>query len=131
MKNVITLVVGDWSHDGHEKTDKYVIKTNLTKDEVQKAFKKAVKLTGFDFTCFDDYGENRISKKDVILLGQHGIDKDDCFEGGDFDLDDEFSLYPELYVNLWLKFTKLGNPNFEWSMVEGEDVQIGGYGLYG
>lgn len=41
--HTIILVVGDWSYDGHNQIDKFVIESNLSSQEIESAYKKGVK----------------------------------------------------------------------------------------
>lgn len=43
------VVLGDWSQDGHGKSEKVLIKSNLPVGDTQKAYKKSVEDTGFHF----------------------------------------------------------------------------------
>ena len=42
LKNHVTLVLGDWSHDGHGWTQNVYITSNLTRQEIEIAYAKGV-----------------------------------------------------------------------------------------
>lgn len=53
--NKMYLVLGDWSNDGHGKSDKVLLESDRTVKEVQEAYKASCKLTGVSFNHNDDY----------------------------------------------------------------------------
>jgi hypothetical protein len=54
--NNITVTMGDWSSDGHGKTESVVISTNLTSEEIEAGYKAGTKIIGKSF--IDKYCEN-------------------------------------------------------------------------
>lgn len=125
MKNTINLVVGDWSDVGHGKTEAVTIESNLTTEELKKAYKKATKLLGFDLVehCCEDYEDNKLSENVISKLESCGIDTTLLLEGDD---QISYETWPELYCQV----CKLGNPTFEWIFVANDAINIGGYGLF-
>lgn len=142
LKYNLQLVLGDWSHDGHNQTDFILLNTNLSKDEIKDAYALAIKKLGFDFTqeVCSEYEDNLLYEKHLDLLLLQG------FKIGDLGLLDEYSkkeavkffnkkiktlkLYTEEYLNIYLFIIKLGNPNFKYKIIEDSWIDIGGYGLY-
>ncbi len=57
MENRFILLIGDWSGDGHEQSDKYVYSSNKTVFELQEAYKQSCYLTDLQFNC-----NNRFTK---------------------------------------------------------------------
>jgi len=54
------LILGDWSDDGHGKTETFIVESNKPVDEAREAYFEAVKKTGIDFgeqVC-RDYEDN-------------------------------------------------------------------------
>lgn len=49
LKNQMVICVGDDSGDGHCLSRDFSVRLNLTADEVQDVYKKAVKKTKFNF----------------------------------------------------------------------------------
>lgn len=133
---IISLVMGDWSGDGHSKTDTVVIKSNLTVPEITKAYKKASKKLGFDLIkeVAADYQDNNLSKDNMQALIKNGFsgeleddeEEDNGGKGGYF-------LWTDSFLDIYLFIVKLGDPNFEYAILQGElnpSINIGGYGLY-
>jgi hypothetical protein len=136
-ENVISLVVGDWSHDGHSQTDTVVISCNLTRPELEKAYKKGVKVTGIDLHehC-EEYEDpyisveiyKRLSEVDPDLIGAGEL-RDPNSEP---DEDDSFWINSEEYATLWMLIAQAGNPALKWSVTPDNSarINIGGYGLF-
>lgn len=125
-KNTITLTVGDWSDDGHGKTDTFLIKTKHNTKELNDAFKEGTRKIGFDLLkeC-DEYEKNELSEKAESCLKKAGYYGNNAPEEG--------GAYPEEYIEIYLFICKLGDPDFKYKLIkpeEGNYVNIGGYGLY-
>lgn len=142
----ISLVVGDWSHDGHEKTDTIVIKSSLTLKQLQSAYKKGTEKVGFDFmkTVATDYEESNIDRNKLKVLRDLGCEtavweedyknslseKDKEIYAGDDDK--AVSISSEEYAEFVLFICTLGNKDLEYEFVEDKTSRwnIGGYGLF-
>lgn len=132
----ITLVVGDWSGDGHDKSDTYIIESNLDLEQLSAAYKAGVQLLGTDLVedICSDYEDNsfpvEVFNKLQALLGPHKVqlDLDEDYP----EAEEEFRVYDsELWVDLILGVCKLGNPSLEWSLIDPDaSWHIGGYGLF-
>lgn len=130
MEHTCQFVVGDDSEDGHGKIKTFLFKTNLNVTEIHQAYRDAVQMVGFDFTsnvaC--DYQDNNILMEDFELLKSKGIDVD----LSDYMMKGDTSIYlsPENYLKFYLKYCKLGNPEFEYEEINTKNkIDIGGYGL--
>jgi hypothetical protein len=127
----IKLVIGDWSCDGHEKSDDYYIESNLSKKEIEKAYKKGTKLLGFDFSeeiaeCYEDSTLPKDKWEKFKELGYTG-----GFDSEDQADENGVNIWLEEFLDLYLFIIQLGNPDFKYELVEEEDtIHIGGYGLY-
>jgi hypothetical protein len=53
--NKIDIVLGDWSDDGHGKSDKVTILINKTPSEMKQAYKASCKALGISFNHNDDF----------------------------------------------------------------------------
>jgi hypothetical protein len=131
----ITLIAGDWSHDGHNATQTYNISSNLTQKEIEKAYKKGVKKIGVNLTedVCADYEMRHIQKEDwdkFITSGfVHGWNKKQLNS-----YTDEFGieLACEEFLKLYLHTVYCGNNNFEYTILkDNSSIHIGGYGLLG
>lgn len=117
--NKFKIVIGDWSNDGHGRTDDYIISTNLSSKEIDAAYKKAVKFIGIDMVeelCRDYNGD--ITKEQIEIFAAHGIEIEEYMDR-------------DTFLWLWGEYIKLGNSDFEYKMAEDvESIEIGGYGLF-
>lgn len=154
--NLMRLVIGDWSDDGHGKSDEVLVNVNVSVEEVQNAYKSACRLTGISFNHNNDFtGRKRnwedqkkyhiatgyasglwnISDECKKVLTEYGIDYESIIEK-DGDL-------TEIFTELWFSFVELALPELKWSFQKEENkipvingywnknlnVQFG-YGLY-
>ncbi len=130
---IVNLIVGDWSRDGHEKTDRFTVESNLSKAEIAKAYKAGAKLIGFDITEYcKEFEDNTIPIEKLRLLCPFGLiwEDLDSYSLEEGEMDGLYRAMPGEYVNFYLLIVKAGNPTFEYSYTKGPDIKIGGYGLY-
>lgn len=131
----VTLTIGDWSDDGHGKTERFVINTNLTVDQIQQAYKAGSKKLGFNFVdeCCHDYEDNILNKNIVDKLMANGLD--------DHLKKEQYTLYLEneeahsntkLHSIIYCFIVSLGNPKFTYEFLEQKvsNINIDGYGLF-
>jgi len=130
----ITLTVGDDSGDGHDKQEHYTFESNLSKEEVVKAFKKGTKIVGFDLTeLCADYEDSEFPEEERNKFLEHvKLTEMDMPNGSHFEegnpIDD--CMDTELYAGAYLAIAKLGNPKLETKFIESDSIAIGGYGLF-
>ena len=141
-KNTINLVLGDWSDDGHGKTETIVISTNLSKEEIEKGYKAGTKKVKKDFikNYCSEYESNSMPFKDAKLFEKHGISFVGCetYEGEDYDPHYPYDPDAENFIifdcsqfaSIYLQIVKLGNPEFTYEIVTNSDIKIDGYGLF-
>lgn len=127
----IRLVVGDWSGDGHEKTQTIYIESNLSTDQLTKAYKNGCKVIGFKLIDYiaDDYLDDAIGEDEINKLQTTGFDISKIKTEPDFN-GRTASLYVQNYVDIYLHIVKLGNPKFKFEIVNPPYLNIGGYGLF-
>lgn len=142
----VTLVLGDWSDDGHGKTDIVIINSNLDAKELMTAYKKASKKLKFNFIndVATEYEDSLLPREGLQTLIDNGLDLKTVFDT-DYDLkeaqkvlegkeseEDGVSLWTDSYTAIFLFIVKLGNPEFEFRFTDSEESQIniGGYGLF-
>lgn len=130
----ITLIVGDDSQDGHEKTKDFTISSSLTAKELEKAYRSGLKKTGIehDKMC-SEADEREISKEDykkfLALDPELGNYKN--FYSELEDKHDFWMVTPQEFSHMYMIIAKAGNPNLNWSLEEtSESIAIGGYGLF-
>jgi hypothetical protein len=134
-KHNITLLLGDWGGDGHEKTCEFNYVFNKSKDEIFDAYKKGAEKVGFDFinTVAVDYEDSYIEDAIYEKLKKVGAMEEltwedyaeQCRKTGDkmrIDRDD--------YVKIFLFIVTLGDPFIEYTEVKREIMDIGGYGFF-
>lgn len=132
----INLVIGDWSRDGHEKTENVIIKSNLSLVDLQKAYKVGTKEIGFDFikSVAARYEERELKREYLDKLTEFGYKG--SFEYYDYneESDEEGPNIDEFeYVDILMFICKLGDSSFDYQMIESPEYprwNIGGYGLF-
>ena len=130
LSNTISIVVGDWSDDGHGKTAHYQIQSNLSHKEISKAYKKGSKKLGFDFseTVASSYDDSEIPAEELVKLREAGWTGEfyDVAEPGEPQY-----LEADTFMEIWLFIAKLGNPLMEYEIPAVDStLNIGGYGLF-
>jgi hypothetical protein len=132
LNNTISLVLGDWSSDGHGKTDTITLKSNLSRTEVVAAYEAGTKTLGFDFIekVADEYEDGSLRNPELEILLSHGLNLKDVGIEDEVDEDEGVSLWVETYANIYLFIVKLGNKDFEYEFCGSDSIQIGGYGLF-
>lgn len=137
MKHIITLIIGDHGVDGHGRSDRINIRSNLDKNEMDKAYKAGTKKVGFNLRddVAHDYEDGQIDNRKWAKLKKLGYDTDnsDAAEDEKLDEEDTISLWPESFADIYLFIVKLGNDKFEYENLDREqnpEIYIGGYGLF-
>jgi hypothetical protein len=142
--NMVNLVLGDWSHDGHSMTETVTISCNLDKKALESAYKKGTKKLGVDVDedVASDYEDSTISFENWQKFAAAGMTLEQLFDDNDYDVkesteavdnEEAFNIYHSAFVKLWLFTAKQGNPEFEYTIEEDNspNINIGGYGLFG
>lgn len=154
-KNKIYIVLGDWSNDGHSRSEKYLIKMNKTKKEMQDAYKASCKTLGISFNHNDDftgvqrsYSERKkyqicaeyedctISKETLEILIAAGAPLADIFDEDALKwamLDSDAEEYESLFVNedtfvsLLMWFISYSLEGFKWETTNDTVEVFNGY----
>lgn len=141
LSHATSLVVGDWSGDGHDKTSMTVIRSNLDSKQIMKAYKKASKKLGFSLIddVAADYEDRTLSRDQLQALVDNGMKLDvlgyeydikeatECLEDKD---SEGIGIYSEAYRDIFLAIVKMGDESFQWEVSHGDSLNIGGYGLF-
>lgn len=142
---LVNLVLGDWSGDGHEKTDSVTYKVNLSETELKASFetglsildnnKDGVKRRGYSLPICEDYEDSRLPADFLVKLKACGLDPIDYIDewsAEDYlqDPDSGASVDRNQFAKLWLDVAKLGNAILEYEEVQMPHINIGGYGLF-
>lgn len=143
LEHFITLCVGDWSGDGHEKTVETVIKSNLNSEELQAAYDSGVGIIGFDLKDFytDSYDTPSLTPECVDSLVKHKYplifdkyeENPDTYTKRIWDSSNRYyieEIYVNEYICLYLFIALLGNSDSRFEYLKTEGVDIGGYGLF-
>jgi len=113
------IIIGDWSGDGHGKSDYFVFRSNYDVKDIQQAYKDSCKLTGVQFNDNEnnytgkdlyrqedrmicvEYEEYHISEFAVDVLKKYNIDTK------------KFDEYVKVddFADLIMDFIKLSLPN--------------------
>ena len=138
--NRITVEIGDWSNDGHNRSDCFVVESTLTQSELMTAYRTGVSIIGVDLIndVAKDYEDSLLSKEHEELLRKagYGFDKDPkgnlYFER--YDDEDEstsYSLGVQEYLDIFLFMCRLGEPHQVIQLIKtSHSLHIGGYGLF-
>ena len=125
------LVLGDWSGDGHGKSEKVLVESNKTVKEIQKAYKASCKLTGVSFNHNEDFTERKrdyIEKQNYHIATEYeqgwevsdeakqalrdaGYDVDKHFAFGIDEDEDQIEDNDVIFLHLWTEFVKLSLPD--------------------
>lgn len=160
LKKLVKLTLGDWSDDGHGKTDTIIYLSNKSVEEIRKAYKASCKKTkirldhetaiGINAADFEtaqkhsvasEYEDGDLTKFHIDTLTPFGFSVDKVFKGLEYEIDDDGStyLYPDTMAALFVWFVKLSLPDWAPEEIEIEPINgywnkqlnIGiGYGLY-
>lgn len=144
----VILELGDWSNDGHGRTEKIIMTSNYPVENVCDAYLKAVKQSGVavhahsntrkSFNCLcEEYERNQFSWDEASGLEKIGITKKKL-HGIITQFENKlFSPSTEEFANLFMEMAKTQLPLLKWSHVEDktETVQdyitgFFGYGLF-
>jgi hypothetical protein len=131
----IKLIVGDWSDDGHGKSDEIPLLIKVDNcDNVKKALVEAEKILfeqyNIDLTLwFAEYEDNKLRKYEVEKLIRLGIefDKQNIDENGELVVYDANEFY-----EIWKQLIVKANPNISIEKIKlGAFVsKCSGYGIY-
>lgn len=125
------ITIGDYSRDGHNKFDDFIVCCTHPKTETEKAYKKAVKASKVDLykECCE-YEDGAIDSDKIDKLVSVGADVSDIELDG-YGEEGEVVVYPESMVKLYLEMVKSQLPKFDYIIENTETLVKGlGYGLY-
>lgn len=130
-KHRITLVVGDWSTDGHEKTERFHFECSSTADAVESAYARGCEKLGFSPSdeMNTEYEDFSISADHYTKLKESGYKCAGYINEND--LDHIYCDGPDEFVDIYLHVVKLGNSKIKFKkIVDDSVIDIGGYGLF-
>lgn len=133
------MTIGDWSGDGHGKSEDFLISSSVPVEQVREAHFRIKDVTGIDIeNICSRYGEDEVDAETVEILKRMGF----LFENRSGMGDGTLSV--EEMAKLWLFLLQKANDELELALIEndtpylhffGDDQQgrhIGsvGYGLF-
>lgn len=128
----ITLVVGDWSNDGHGQTSEHSFDVNVgDRLELQDLHVCGSMILGLKLTdeC-EDYEDSILSSAFINALKNH-IPLEELQQIlENTNLDDDVWIHSEIFANLYMRIAKIANPNLEYTSVKSPSINIGGYGVF-
>lgn len=131
---LIQMVVGDWANDGHGQTETLVIESNLSRGEIEKAYKKGVKDFGLDVSAelccgYENGSVSREVYKRFEMIDPDFADK--YAENVDDGEGEEIGIWHREFTAMWLMVAQCGNPDLTWKFSDAvETINIRGYGLF-
>lgn len=142
MEHLVQVVVGDWSNDGHGRTETFFIRSSLNGSELARAHAAGSSIVGFslkDDVC-TGYENSLITKAQLLKLQELGMtyetenrtDDEDLIttDYRDREIEPSFYIGREDFFNFYLFIATLGNPEFKYELIKPGKVNIGGYGLF-
>lgn len=148
-----SLVVGDWSKDGHSITEVTNVDHNLASSTaLKKAFEAGEKLVGIKYEeIARDYQESYIGEDAIEKLVAAGLLVSFTPPGGGdagyqltpgpvqqrgdmiYTYGDRWHINEELFVDLWMRIALLGEPTLIYAFPKNnysDRINIGGYGFF-
>lgn len=128
----IKLVVGDWSDDGHGKTDSYLVKTNYSAADIKRSYERVLKTHKLRAPC-NDCEDNRVDINIVELLAQHNIKTSDILE---YDKKNETYSFvdcgQDYFSELYLRISSVILTDLVYEFIDSDiaTLNVGGYGLF-
>lgn len=152
MNNKFKITIGDWSDDGHGKSDEIIFESNATLKEMQDAYRQSCRTTGIQFHGYDhrndysngieicvNYEDSSPPIKAVDIMIAYGI-IDISEYGDDFDKEDFYFDGGEEFAEYIMKFIGISIPGFQFKKISDEIPPLNGwwgdlnhsfgYGLY-
>ncbi|MBC8427485.1 MAG: hypothetical protein H8D97_01195 [Proteobacteria bacterium] len=133
MRHIIKLVIGDCSRkDGHNMHENILIKSNLNKIWIDRAYEEASAILGFCFIeeVATEY-EEPIAPKYVITKLRKAFNEPNLLMSENDNDRQNYYINTEQYLDSFLKIIKLGHPEFKYKFINHDEyIMIGGYGLF-
>ena len=117
--HTLTLVVGDWSGDGHREKDVIMISSTLDNNAFVQALEAGLEIVFGDknYKLCSEYEESSLTLAEQDKLRKFFPEK-----FVELELDD--SLYYISYAKLILEIVKLGNDKFVYQILENQQINI-------
>ena len=118
------LTIGDWSGDGHGKSEDFVVSSNAPVEKVREAHYKIEDTTGVDIeNICSDYGEDEIDEETVEVLKDMGFQFRNSTGMGDGIVN-----VTEM-AQLWIFLLQKADPTLELELVQDDIPRLQFYGF--
>ena len=118
------LTIGDWSGDGHGRSEDFLVISNVPVERVREAHYKIRDATGIDIESISsEYEEDEIDEETVVALKEMGFEFENSTGMGDGIVN-----VPEM-ARLWVFLLQKADPTLELSMIEDEIPRLQFYGF--
>lgn len=135
MQNVYKLVIGDWSQDGHQKSEFFYFRCNLPDADIKAAYLKACEQIGVGLhrvrkgethtaICakYEEHGIPLVSK---AKLSNAGVD---FKKVGGLEEHGEWSdISPASIAIIFLEMVRVVRPEFQWEAIKDQTPCINGF----
>ena len=116
--------LGDWSGDGHEKTEVFTLESSHESSELLNAYRKGVEIIGYDILEYaqeyEDFEIDPIAAESFEKLGV------------EFDMDgDVYYLHHEIMLDAFIATIKQGDPTILIEIVDGDEDLVHTFGSMG
>lgn len=125
--NRVRFRIGDYSGDGHGRSEDIWVYVNKTMKELRELYSKTCEDSGLYFGglyfgkakhYFSEYGESTFEKE--IIPEKY----ESCFEHADLDMQGMYYFWPESLVETIMKMIKIYDSSFSYSMTEEDSIDL-------
>lgn len=138
LPNLVVIVYGDWSGDGHDHTSRTYVWSNKGVAEWRAAVAKGNAIVGFNIQedVAAEYEQTAVPKELVEKAFAAGWRyKFDKYATSQLKKDGLYDFDNGSYEDLFLFIVGLGDPELKWQALNHgshhQEVHAGGYGLFG
>lgn len=126
------LTIGDWSNDGHNQTEVYVVEIpDQFKDVLKSNFESNVKRIGFDPTeLAQEYEDSSISEDEIEALRRTGFDFEKAvtkYSDYPIYIDNRQIAGPDGMLAILMHFIGYGLEGFTYEVISDSFPQLFGY----
>ncbi len=135
------MEIGDWSHDGHNQSEIFILETSHTNTEIQKAYKKACKKANIELhghglnSVLSEYEDSGLTAEDIEKLDSLGIDVKnlETLSTTIDEVDGSTYCCPEDVVILFMEMAKSQLKDFSYKIVSDKmpEIQAPGHEFMG
>ena len=128
MKTMMKVNIGDWSKDGHNQCDEFIIECNISIEDARQAYMSTCEALGvalhddhtgkYEHVLFSEYEDNSISKEVMDKLKEAGLKPNEMFDDllSD-DLEETYIECPNECLKLLMWYINRAIPHFEWKHI--------------